>query len=190
MEHLNTSGEYRCVYVNVEAAQAAREDVASAMQAILGELASMSKIVLQDPFIASIWSAVLAEQGPYGAFNEVLKRWAAQSPKPLVLLIDEINALIGDTLIAVLRQLRAGYTWRPAQFPQSVVLCGVRHVRDYRIHSTTEKAIIMGGSAFNVRAESLRLGNSLRPMSRRSTPNIPARLGNPSPLQRSRDSGN
>lgn len=39
MAHLNTSGEYRCVYVNVEGAQAAREDVAAAMQAMLGELA-------------------------------------------------------------------------------------------------------------------------------------------------------
>jgi hypothetical protein len=35
----------------------------------------------------------------------------------------------------------------------------VRDVRDYRIHSGQEKAIITGGSAFNVKAESLRLGN-------------------------------
>ena len=159
MNHLNASGEYRCVYVNVELAQAAREDVAAAMQAILGELASMARIVLQDGFVASIWSAVLAEQGPYGAFNEVLKQWAAADAKPLIVLIDEVDALIGDTLIAVLRQLRAGYAWRPAQFPQSVVLCGVRDVRDYRIHSSRDKAIITGGSAFNVKAESLRLGD-------------------------------
>ena len=52
-----------------------------------------------------------------------------------MLLIDEIDALIGDSLLAVLRQLRAGYVRRPAGFPQSVVLCGVRDVRDYRIHS-------------------------------------------------------
>ena len=44
-------------------------------------------------------------------------------------------------------------------FPQSVVLCGVRDVRDYRIHSAQEKAIITGGSAFNIKAESLRLGD-------------------------------
>ena len=31
-------GDYRCVFVNVEAAQAVREDVASAMRIILGEL--------------------------------------------------------------------------------------------------------------------------------------------------------
>ena len=34
----------------------------------------------------------------------------------------------GDTLISVLRQLRARHDRRPAGFPQSVVLCGVRDV--------------------------------------------------------------
>ena len=77
----------------------------------------------------------------------------------MVLLIDEIDALVGDTLLSVLRQLRAGYVLRPEGFPQSVVLCGVRDVRDYRIHSGSEKAIIAGGSAFNIKAESLRLGD-------------------------------
>lgn len=78
---------------------------------------------------------------------------------PVVVLIDEIDALVGDTLISVLRQLRSGYTERPASFPSSIILCGVRDVRDYRIHSDKDKAIITGGSAFNVKAESLRLGN-------------------------------
>ena len=44
--------------------------------------------------------------------------------RPLVLLIDEIDALVGDTLLAVLRQLRTGYVDRPARFPHSIVLCG------------------------------------------------------------------
>jgi len=62
----------------------------------------------------------------------------------------------------VLRQLRAGYTNRPSQFPSTIVLCGVRDVRDYRIHSDQEKTVITGGSAFNIKAESLRLGNFSR----------------------------
>ena len=77
----------------------------------------------------------------------------------MVLLIDEIDSLIGDTLISVLRQLRSGYVRRPSGFPQSIVLCGVRDVRDYRIRSSSENAEVAGGSAFNVRAESLRLGD-------------------------------
>ena len=59
----------------------------------------------------------------------------------------------------MLRQLRAGYDERPRAFPQSVILCGVRDVRDYRIRSSTENAVITGGSAFNIKAESLRLGD-------------------------------
>jgi len=39
------------------------------------------------------------------------------NPTPLVVLIDEIDALIGDTRIAVLRQLRTGYAQRPQRFP-------------------------------------------------------------------------
>ena len=73
-----------------------------------------------------------------------------------MVLIDEIDSLVGDTVSSVLRQLRSGYDRRPARFPQSVILCGVRDVRDYRIRSSSEE-IVLGGSAFNIKAESLRL---------------------------------
>ena len=62
-------------------------------------------------------------------------------------------------MLAVLRQLRAGYDRRPTGFPQSVILCGVRDVRDYRIRSSAEQTVIAGGSAFNIKAKSLRLGD-------------------------------
>ena len=155
---LNAEGDYRCVYVNVEPAQALREDVEQATQVILGELASRVRLTLGDEFLTQTWATIFAEFGP-GALREALTRWAEASPKPLVLLIDEIDSLIGDSLLAVLRQLRAGYDLRPEGFPQSVVLCGVRDVRDYRIQSTAENAMIAGGSAFNIKAESLRLGD-------------------------------
>ena len=151
------AGDYRCVYVNVEAAQAVREDVGRAMHVILGEMSDRA-LFRGDGFLDGIWSDILARFGDR-ALGAALTRWCQADPKPLVLLIDEIDTLIGDTLIAVLRQLRAGYDQRPGGFPQSVVLCGVRDVRDYRIHSSTEQAVITGGSAFNIRAESLRLGD-------------------------------
>ena len=157
-DRLNRDGGSRCVYVNVEGAQTAREDVGRAMRAILSGLASRARL-LGDGFMDAVWPGVLAASGPEGALGEVLVRWSQADPKPLVLLIDEIDALIGDTLIAVLRQLRAGYDQRPGGFPRSVVLCGVRDVRDYRIRSRAENAEIAGGSAFNVQAESMRLGD-------------------------------
>ncbi len=159
---LNAEDAYRCVYVNIEGGQAAREDVEQVMRTILGELASWARSTLGDEFLDDIWPDILTKYGPHGALREALTRWAESAPKPLVLLIDEIDALIGDSLLSVLRQLRAGYVRRPEGFPQSVVLCGVRDVRDYRIQSTAENALIAGGSAFNIRARSLRLGDFSR----------------------------
>ena len=156
---LNAEGVYRCVYVNVEGGQAMREDVEQVMRTILATLALRASLTLDDEFLNQVWSGVLAEVGPGAALHTALTRWAAASPKPLVLLIDEIDALIGDALLSALRQLRAGYDLRPEGFPQSVVLCGVRDVRDYRIHSSSANAIIAGGSAFNIKARSLRLGD-------------------------------
>ena len=76
-----------------------------------------------------------------------------------MLLIDEIDALEGDTLLSVLRELRSGYEDRPDGFPHSIVLCGVRDVRDYRIHSRTTGQPVAGGSPFNISAASLRMGD-------------------------------
>ncbi len=152
-------GEYRAAYVNVEAAQAMREDVHEAVRTMLSALASRALHALDDPFVDEHWSDILNRSGAAAAFGETLSRWARADPRPLVLFIDEIDSLVGDTLVSVLRQLRAGYDQRPAGFPQSVVLCGVRDVRDYRIHASSEREVITGGSAFNVKAESLRLGD-------------------------------
>ena len=153
---LNAEGNYRCVYVNIEGAQAMREDVERAMQVILGDLASWARLTLDDEFLTKTWSGIFAEFGA-GALREALTRWTQADPRPLVLLVDEIDSLIGDSLLSVLRQLRAGYPARPRHYPQTVILCGVRDVRDYRIRSTAENAMIAGGSAFNIRAKSLRL---------------------------------
>ena len=152
-------GDFRCIYVNVETAQSARENVGAAMQAILAALARQERITLHARHLQAIWREALADTGPHEALQETLGRWAEADARPLVLLIDEIDMLIGDTLLAVLRQLRAGYPNRARHYPQSVMLCGIRDVRDYRIRSSAENAIIAGGSAFNVRAESLRLGD-------------------------------
>ena len=160
-DRLNADG-YRCVYVNVEVAQTAREDVGQAIRTVLGRLASRARRTLGDEFLDGVYRDLLARYAPDEVLLETLARWAEADATPLVLLIDEMDALIGDSLLAVLRQLRAGYDQRPHSFPQSVMLCGVRDVRDYRIHSGSANAIIAGGSAFNVKAKSLRLGDFSR----------------------------
>ena len=151
------AGDFRCVYVNVEVGQVARDDTARGMRSILSSLASNARL-LGDDFPHRVWPNVLARAGPDDALKELLTDWCLANPTPLVLLVDEIDSLVGDTLLSVLRQLRAGYPQRPEAYPQSVVLCGVRDIRDYRIR-TSSGEVIAGGSPFNVAAKSLRLGD-------------------------------
>ena len=159
---LNAEGDYGCVYVNVEGAMTAREDVEAAIRTVLSELAETAQEALGDTRLGELWPDVLAKAGGHSALRIALSRWSRATDKPLVLLIDEIDALVGDSLLAVLRQLRAGYHLRPDGFPQSVVLCGVSDVRDYRIRSGSANTVVAGGSAFNVKAKSLRLGDFSR----------------------------
>lgn len=125
-----TVGDYRCAYINVEPAQAAREDVGRGMGAIASQIAREAKYTLNDHAAAEAAEVLDTTRRPDDALGTLLESWTRAVRAPLVLLIDEIDALVGDTLVSVLRQLRAGYVHRPAGFPQSVVLCGVRDVRD------------------------------------------------------------
>ncbi|MEM7182111.1 MAG: AAA-like domain-containing protein [Spirochaetota bacterium] len=158
MQHLNQEGNYNALYVNVEAAQAARENVYKAVQGILSRTAECEKNYWNTNYLAQEREDILGK-GEVDAITSAFSLLAKKSTKPVVLFIDEIDALVGDSLISVLRQIRAGYADRPTLFPQSIILCGVRDVRDYRIHSAQTQEIITGGSAFNIKAKSLRLGN-------------------------------
>ena len=158
-KYLNKQGKYKCLYLNVEVVQAARENVNESMRTILRILANESFLYLNDSFLEERWKQIFEDSGAFYALQDALMKWCRANEKPIVLFIDEIDALVGDTLIAVLRQLRSGYEKRPGLFPLSIILCGVRDVKDYRIHSDTEKAVITGGSTFNIKARSLKMGN-------------------------------
>ncbi|WP_295401518.1 AAA-like domain-containing protein [uncultured Thiocystis sp.] len=159
MAQLNREGRYRAVYANLEVAQPYREQVDKAMRAVVEQISRGARDQLNDQDAADLGREIVQTSGGGTAVNEFLTRWCAGSNQPLVLLLDEVDALIGDTLISLLRQLRAGYPQRPDAFPQTVILCGVRDLRDYRIHASSEHEPITGGSAFNIKAESLRLGD-------------------------------
>ena len=79
----------------------------------------------------------LADAGPDGALFEVLARWARVDPRPLVLLIDEIDTLVGDTLLSVLRAStgirRRSRNWLLQAFLQKVVNGGGRIEREYAL---------------------------------------------------------
>ncbi len=159
MAYLNQQDRYRALYVNIEGAQSAREQVEQGMAIVCSALGRAAKLYLDDARPGDWCRAEGREIAAGDRFVALLEYWAGADSQPLVLLLDEVDALIGDTLIALLRQLRAGYPQRPQAFPNTVILCGVRDLRDYRIHARSEAAPITGGSAFNIKAESLRLGD-------------------------------
>lgn len=160
-QQLNAEGTYTALYVNVEPAQAAHGDYQNGIRIIVKELLSAIKNQLphETSIIQHISEEALKDQVSGSIFKGILEFWSQNSSKPIILFIDEIDSLVGDTLISVLRQLRAGYTNRPNAFPQSVCLIGVRDVRDYRIWSDTSKEMVLGGSAFNIKSESLRMAD-------------------------------
>ncbi len=158
MEQLNAEKDYRALYVNLEPAQAARGNMEAGMCTIISGIAQNARRHLGDQRLREWVDETLHEFGPLGALQGLLSRWSEENDRPIVLLLDEVDSLVGDTLISLLRQIRAGYPDRPRAFPQTVLLCGVQDVRDYRIHYG-DNQVITGGSAFNIKSKSLRLGN-------------------------------
>ncbi len=156
-DYLNEEGDYIAVYANVEGGQASRNDVQSVVKSTVDTLAEQFRAITKSNMPLQIRDEV-QQIGKDAMLSTFLGRLSESLPKPLVLVIDEIDALVGDSLVSVLRQIRSGYAYRPAAFPQSIILCGVRDVRDYRIVLSNQD-IVTGGSAFNIKAKSLRLGN-------------------------------
>ena len=157
MRVLNIEGKYAALYANIEAAQAARGDEKSGIPTVCSAIVDSIELYLKDRLTPN-WYYEYKDTIPAGnLLSKLLAYWSIHSPKPVVLLLDEVDALIGNTLISLLRQIRARYAQRPQAFPQTIVLCGVRDVKDYRIH-TRDDEIITGGSAFNIKTKSIRMG--------------------------------
>ncbi|QEP41886.1 ATP-binding protein [Ectothiorhodospiraceae bacterium BW-2] len=158
VERLNAEGRYSALYVNLERSQVARQNAELGDRQFCDALLQSIRATAPHLIDASAGHQIIAEAEAMQRFSALLSWWASVHPKPIVLLLDEVDALIGDTLVSLLRQLRTGYTQRPHAFPHSVLLCGVRDLKDYRIHQSSGD-IITGGSVFNIKAKSLTMGN-------------------------------
>jgi hypothetical protein len=88
-----------------------------------------------------------------------LRAWAASLSVPLVLLVDEADVVTGHAMVSLLRQLRDGFMDRGVgKFPTSVVLIGMRDLRDYLVQSKDGR-FVNPGSPFNIKAASITLRN-------------------------------
>jgi AAA domain len=154
---LTAEGRYVALHFTCETGEPAGDDYVAAQAAVLGSIRFAAKNARLGPDLAppDPWPDAPATLLTRAA----LQAWAEQCPRPLVLFFDEIDALRGESLRSVLRQLRAGYTERPAPFPASVVLCGLRDVRDYKVASGGDPTRLGTASPFNIKVESLRIGD-------------------------------
>ncbi len=153
-QNLMDSGQYAAVVLSVEVGAAFNNDPGTAELAILSAWRRAAETRLPADLQPPPWP-----ESPTGQrLNQSLSAWAKQSPRPLVLFLDEIDALQNQTLISVLRQLRDGYFDRPQGFPWSLALIGLRDVRDYKVAAGGSDRLNTA-SPFNIKVESLTLDN-------------------------------
>jgi len=155
---LTAEGRYTAIRFSIEASRPFSHNVIEAIKAIIDALRRSVKSLLPeslqppDDLFQNIPNAATG-------LAHVLSEWAMRSSRPLVVFFDEIDAIEDDALIAVLHQLRDGYTYRPKNFPQSVVLIGMRDVREYRARIRPERESLGSASPFNIKTESFTLAN-------------------------------
>jgi hypothetical protein len=151
---LTASGQYVAVLVSMEVGAAFGGDPGAAELAILDAWRGRAAARLPPDLQPPAWPK--AQTGR--RIGASLAAWAQAAPRPLVLFLDEIDALQDQPLISVLRQLRDGYTDRPHAFPWSLALIGLRDVRDYRVASGGSERLHTA-SPFNIKVRSLTLLN-------------------------------
>jgi hypothetical protein len=155
---LTAEGRYTALHFSIEASQPFSKNVPEAVAAALASLRRAARALLPEP-LRPPDELFQNLSNPSTGLADVLSEWAQRSPRPLVIFIDEIDAIEDEALIAILRQLRDGYKLRPQNFPQSLALIGMRDVREYRARVRPEYASLGTSSPFNIKAESLRLEN-------------------------------
>lgn len=148
---LAAEGRYAALLVSCEAAQAAGGDVERGISALLGAIGQTAQVHLEAELRPP---APDASQPAEIRLLDLLRRWCEFCPRPVVLFFDEIDALLDDVLVSVLRQLRTLYPDRPGHFPWSVTLIGLRDVRDYKVGGDGKLGT---SSPFNIKVESVLL---------------------------------
>ncbi len=153
---LNAEGKYRALWVDLENVRDL-DDPALAFATVLDvldERATEAGLSGPDKTARAEMLAL-----PPRCLQTYLSALSAASDRPLVLLLDEADVLKGAVMVSFLTQLRALYLarrQRPA--PWSVVLIGVRSIRDYVVGDGQRTVAWLGSaSPFNITAENVTL---------------------------------
>ncbi len=149
---LTAEGPYLAALVSMEVGAAFPSDTGAAEAAMLESW----RLAMRAQLPPELQPPPFPEAPAGSRIGSALSAWAESSPRPLVVFLDEIDALRDEVLLSVLRQLRDGYRNRPEHFPASLALIGLRDVRDYKVTSG-ERAHLGTSSPFNIMVRSLTL---------------------------------
>jgi hypothetical protein len=156
--HYNAGERYRAIWVDLQTA-CEQPDPAVAFRTVLTNLDFAVETWLGDVGVPPPSARSLED--PATVVLRYLRDLAGRCPRPLVVLIDEADGLVGPTMVSFLSQLRDGYLARSmAPFPHSIALIGARAVRDYVYTQEERRAAAWLGttSPFNITAEAVSLG--------------------------------
>jgi len=151
---LTASGRYAAVLVSAEVGAPFQDAPDRAEQALLNAWHEDLRYQLPADLFLAQWPPAV----PGRHIGAALGAWASSCVRPVVIFLDEIDALQDAALISVLRQLRDGFRRRPTAFPWALALIGLRDVRDYKV-AAGGSARLHSASPFNIKTRSLTLGN-------------------------------
>lgn len=158
-DHLSRTGSWRALWVDIETARE-QPDPTVAMSVILENIERAH--AYRYPDLDGSADAARTSSRPQTMVLRYLSRLAALDARPLVVLFDEADGLVGEAMVSFLTQLRQGYIERSKlAFPASVVLVGQRQVRDDALDVEERRVVSWLGttSPFNVTAEATTLGS-------------------------------
>jgi hypothetical protein len=151
---LTAEGKYAALKISCEEGQAFEGCIEKVEDSIIHSIISAARLHLPENLRCP--APPVAPEGT--RLGQFLSNWAQVCPRPLVIFFDEIDAIMDAALISVLRQIRKNFSDRPHAFPQSIVLCGLRDVRDYKVLAGGQSRLGTA-SPFNIKSDSLRLAN-------------------------------
>jgi len=154
-QQLNEAGKYYALYCSLETVQGITE-------AEQGIFSIINRLKLEVELQERLSEYSFAPDADH--FSTILIRslslFCKQLDKPLVVLFDEVDCLSNGTLISFLRQLRDGYVNRSRiAFAHSIILVGMRNIRDYKGKIREERETLGSASPFNIVSDALTLPN-------------------------------
>ncbi len=147
-QQLNEQGDYYALYCSVETVPKITE-----METGIPVIFERLKFEVESHELLSQYTFAngVENTNPALLLLKALSLFCKSLDKPLVILFDEVDCLSNGTLISFLRQLRDGYiNRRRIPFVHSVMLVGMRNIRDYKSDIRDGRETLGSQSPFNI----------------------------------------